>query len=919
MKKVLIMLLMIAILLLLPKTYAIDEEDKVVISAQQNAILADVGDVIDLNKYVYVHNQSTQLPLSSVTLTSFSDGITLDGMTLTVHEKGSHPFLLQYQSANIYVYVVAKEPSDDHYVLYEENYDGMPNGKLPTGYSTVSGSAGIQSEKLYVAGRGGTGIVTLPNYLRSFMNYIIEVDFTILEQDNDARWASVMFRYSTENYFQMAIRKDATAANGIEFAKRISGQWNVTNTASFHEVIQANKMYHLKIDVLDSTVKEYIDDELYITHDQALEYKKGLIGVQSNGANSYFDNFKIILPLDYVRTETYEFTQIPSVYQPETGIVNPATVLTYIDSKTMLETYLMGLKRPQTGILRVDDEMNVVTPSGEVIDKLYDVLIDMDNKMIPAFDVESVELAEELASRLKLWGIIDSFIISDDANIIKTARDINPMMRGVLDRSNLQDELTKEKLFELRQDVNNAESVALILNLDKLSKEKVNYLQQRLVTVWTRVKNDDLNSHWKAVLSGVNGMLTQHPLTTYSIYEQFTDITHVREVFFIAHRGLHNGYNDSEGPENSKEVALAAIKHGAKIIETDVHLTFDEDVVVMHDNSTQRTAEITFNVSEQFLGALQNIKLKDVSNTGKTFYIPSYREYLLAIKEYEDVVLFIEIKPTNKLLLEKVRDITVELEMEDRVVLIMFGAQNAIDLAEVMPSMAKGYLTGSLVTSDLKQSMLSVLTSVVPMKTTLNPSYAPVTADLVKALTHRGITIWPWTIDDLSSMIYHYNSGVGGITTNTSDLFKDALIHLVYEENMYEINFEHPTFRFEGHLKSYSGESYPFRTNLNMLLNEAEAVFDNTGKLTSVTTDGKVSFYTKANVVLPNGSSIHVLSDFINLNVVKTATPDNPATNNDPTLIIVLASVGGILVVGGTVAVPTVLIKIKKGKNKGEK
>src|SRR5690606_4751370 len=178
------MLLMIAILLLLPKTYAIDEEDKVVISAQQNAILADVGDVIDLNKYVYVHNQSTQLPLSSVTLTSFSDGITLDGMTLTVHEKGSHPFLLQYQSANIYVYVVAKEPSDDHYVLYEENYDGMPNGKLPTGYSTVSGSAGIQSEKLYVAGRGGTGIVTLPNYLRSFMNYIIEVDFTILEQDN---------------------------------------------------------------------------------------------------------------------------------------------------------------------------------------------------------------------------------------------------------------------------------------------------------------------------------------------------------------------------------------------------------------------------------------------------------------------------------------------------------------------------------------------------------------------------------------------------------------------------------------------------------------------------------------------------------------------------------------------------------------
>jgi hypothetical protein len=294
MKKIFILLAFVGLVLGLQKKVEA-ADDRPIISATQNAILANVGDVIDLSDYVYQHNATTFIEFDQVTLTGFSAGISLSGTQVTVSQKGQHPFLLQYQSANIYVYVVAKEVNETEYVLFETGFDAVPNGKLPNGYSTVTGSSGIQNEQLLVAGRGGSAIVTLPNYLRSFMNYIIEVDMTIVEVDNDARWASVMFRYSTENYYQMAIRKDATLANGVEFAKRINGAWNVTNTAAFSEQISPVKMYNLKIDVLDATVKEYINDQLLITHEQALEYKRGLIGVQTNGANALFDNFKITL------------------------------------------------------------------------------------------------------------------------------------------------------------------------------------------------------------------------------------------------------------------------------------------------------------------------------------------------------------------------------------------------------------------------------------------------------------------------------------------------------------------------------------------------------------------------------------------------------------------------------------------------
>ncbi|MDY3196519.1 MAG: glycerophosphodiester phosphodiesterase family protein [Paracholeplasma sp.] len=867
MKKLFILLTLFGMSMMTQKSVQAETELKV-ISSTQNAILADVGDVILLSDYIYQHNTNTALPLSDVTLTSFSTGIAIDATSITVSEVGQHPFLLQHESANIYVYVIAKAPTDTEYILFETGFDGLDNGKLPNGYQTISGSAGIQNEQLLVAGRGGSSLVALPNYLRNFMNYIIEVDMTIVEVDNDSRWASVMFRYQTENYYQMAIRKDATLSNGVEFAKRVSGNWNVTNTASFTESLSPAKMYALKIDVLDSVIKEYMDGTLLITHEQALEYKRGLIGVQATGANAVFDNFKITLPMSYIRTETFEFTQIPTIYEPTTSIVNPATTLVPLKSLAQLSEYLT--ERPATLILTVNQSLEVIDDSNQTIDTLYNVLKVMDGKMIPAIKATDTIAAIAVAERLKLWGILDVYIISSDKEIILQARTEYQMIRGILDLTDRSFN-THTDLDQIRRDVNSAQSVAVILNSNDITKESVNYLQQRLVTVFTHSSENTALSHYNAILSGVNGIVTDYPFELFDIYETFVTTTHVREVFLIAHRGLHNGYTESAGPENSIEVALKAIEHGAKILETDVHLTFDQEVIVIHDTTTNRTTSQQFTVSQQLIGALENITLTDVSNTGNTFYMPSFDRYLETFKGL-DVVLFIEIKPIDTLLLEKVRDMVLEKDMENQVVLITFGAQNIVDMQTVMPSMVNGYLTGSLLNSaSVSSSMLNVLTSIVPMKSTLNPSYGQLTLDFVKALTHRGITVWPWTVDDQNSLNYYHTAGVGGITTNVTDYMTNAYLYLEYEQTDIKHKIGDP-LSISGNLKTMSGDAYPFRSQLVILKNDANASFDNAGNLLDVEKTGDVLYYTKASTTLPNGSVIELYSDVMSITFIKPSS-----------------------------------------------
>lgn len=56
------------------------------------------------------------------------------------------------------------------------------------------------------------------------------------------------------------------------------------------------------------------------------------------------------------------------------------------------------------------------------------------------------------------------------------------------------------------------------------------------------------------------------------------------KIILAAHRGDRKRY-----PENTMPAFESAIQHGVDMIETDIHMTSDGELIIMHDRSTLRT------------------------------------------------------------------------------------------------------------------------------------------------------------------------------------------------------------------------------------------------------------------------------------------------------------------------------------------
>lgn len=96
-------------------------------------------------------------------------------------------------------------------------------------------------------------------------------------------------------------------------------------------------------------------------------------------------------------------------------------------------------------------------------------------------------------------------------------------------------------------------------------------------------------------------------------------------VWVVAHRG-----DFSFAPENSLPALENAIFFGADIVETDVRLTKDGRIVIMHDETVDRTTTGSGRVSELTLADLKRLRLKK-SDGGRTSYtIPTLEELIHA-------------------------------------------------------------------------------------------------------------------------------------------------------------------------------------------------------------------------------------------------------------------------------------------------
>lgn len=867
----LMMLLTFGFASLFTKQYIYAEsENSQFLNANKNYVLANVNEAIFLSDLIY-SEEGISTSFEEMTIT-VGDGLTLQNNQLKADSVGFFMFTAKHKTTTRTFYFVTKEASEGEYLLFEEDFSGLT--KLPDDYTVVSGSAKIVDESLLLDGRvSSPTLVLLPDYLTGFKNYVIEVDFKLNDVLNTSRWGSVMFRYSPENYFQMAIRKDASLYNGVEFAKRTNGTWTVTHTKNYSESLKDNEWYSLKIEVNENVVKEYINDELLITADNATDYSYGHLGFQVDNAKAYYKNIKVTLPLEYIDNKEEKFYMLPQVYDPQTGIINPATVVQNVYTKADILNALNEV-RPATLIVDIDEDLNILDQNEEIIYSIDEFIKVTMGKVIPAFRVNTRPIAVDLAIHLKEEKVKDFFLVTSDGRTIIAARAENYYTRGVLEFSFDKEELTDEDLNNIRNQTNFFGANVALISQQHAKYHDVKYLQQRLVTVWANAEADRI-SIYEVVTSGVHGIVTDDYEKVFEVYEEFPENSVVRRPFTIGHRGV-----PSLMPENSIRGNLEAISLGTDMVELDLHLTSDGELVVYHDFETGRLFDQNLKIASSTLAQLKALNydpdeaiFKKDKDLHEDFKIPTFFEYMDALKD-EDVVFFIEIKAWTYGIAKKMKDVLIETNTLDKSVVITFLDFQITESKTYARELSVGFLDyNGLITFDVDASVNNVLDHVMPLRTTFNPSWPNLNTPAINALNHRGITVWPWTINN-KELDKYYLMGVGGNTTDTVQYMANAWVGFELESNTYKYEIENPkTVRLSSIQSKPNGEIFPMVPEYTILDDGNTGIILDKGKIISAESPGIVKILAYMPTKLTDGTDIILYEDIITIEVITKEEP----------------------------------------------
>lgn len=248
----------------------------------------------------------------------------------------------------------------------------------------------------------------------------------------------------------------------------------------------------------------------------------------------------------------------------------------------------------------------------------------------------------------------------------------------------------------------------------------------------------------------------------------------------MAHRG-----GSALAPENTMLAFQTALSLGADVIELDVHASADGELVVIHDETVDRTTDGQGLVSQMTLAELKKLDAgyRYTLDNGATFpyrgkglQIPTLREVLEA---FPDARVNIEIKQTDPPIEEALAALIRELNAEERVLVVAQDDGAIKRFRRLAHGVATGASTGEVRTFYLFQraGLASLYRPVahalqVPLR---SGGTELVTPAFVEAAHKQGMQVHVWTINLPGDMRRLLDMGVDGIITDRPDLLRQVM------------------------------------------------------------------------------------------------------------------------------------------------
>jgi len=220
----------------------------------------------------------------------------------------------------------------------------------------------------------------------------------------------------------------------------------------------------------------------------------------------------------------------------------------------------------------------------------------------------------------------------------------------------------------------------------------------------------------------------------------------------IGHRGAA-GYE----PENTIRAVLKGIECGATGIEVDVRRSKDGVLVLMHDETVDRTTNGSGRVGDLTFEELRKL------DAGKGEKIPTLREFLEVIKGR--VKGFIELKEVGyeDQVLEEVK----KYGLLEEVYIISFHVDAVKRVKQLNPSVKTGLIFSRKPWEYLRMALEIKADLVVPY-------YGLVKMDYLKEAHTKGLKVSVWTVNKERDMAKLINMGVDAITSDYPCLLVDV-------------------------------------------------------------------------------------------------------------------------------------------------
>ncbi len=213
----------------------------------------------------------------------------------------------------------------------------------------------------------------------------------------------------------------------------------------------------------------------------------------------------------------------------------------------------------------------------------------------------------------------------------------------------------------------------------------------------------------------------------------------------------HRGCKDIE-PENTLLGIKKAVSLGVDGVEIDVHLSKDKELVVIHDETVDRTTNGKGYVKDL---TLKEIKTLDARKGEK---IPTLNEVVSLIQDKILLTIELKVPGTEK----KVVDLIKKNKLK-KVMVISFIHQLVKNVKKIDKTITTGVLFAAKPIDPADLAKKADANFVVPQ-------YKPVDKEFVAQCHKKGIKVSVWNIDNIEELKKYANIGLDIIGSNRPDI-----------------------------------------------------------------------------------------------------------------------------------------------------